>query len=94
MRNNLATLLRQARRSGVRDGVDMMLGLFLICADNIAPDYMDDERVGEFLKDLEEDLNRVYGEVLGSVPEGDVEEMAERIVGYCERIRRERGMDE
>ena len=94
MKNKLAVLLNDARRNGVSNGVQFMGGLILIALNNVADEYLEDDKIGQFLKDAEKETNRIYQQVLESVPSGEITEMAERIAYYVEEIRKKRGMDE
>ena len=57
---NLPTLLRNAKHKGVEDGLITMQNVCLIALDNIAEDYMPEEKVGEFLKETEAEMQRVW----------------------------------
>ena len=94
MKNKLAVLLNEARRNGVSNGVQFMGGIVLIALNNIADEYIYEGIIGEFLKDAEKETNRIYQQVLDSVPSGEITEMAERIAFYVEDIRKRRGMDD
>ena len=94
MRNQLATLLKKARQGGVSDGVEFMAGVLLITLNNVADEYIAEEKLGEFFRTTEAEMNRVYSEVMKSVPSGDVDEMAEKIVYHVREIRKKWGMDD
>ena len=94
MKNELAVRINKARRNGVSNGIEFMGGVILITLNNIAEEYMDEDKVSPFLKETEQELNRIYKEVMDSVPSGEIDEMAEKIVYHVQDIRRKRGMDE
>lgn len=94
MKNKLAVLLKDAKRKGIEQGMDLVLGIVLVSLENVLPDHLEDEEVGKTMREIEADVNRVYKEVLESVPSGEIDEMAERICFYVDRIRAKRGMDE
>lgn len=94
MKNNLAKLLNNARQKGVTQGIEFLSGIMLIAMNNIADEYLEEKKIDAFFKETEKELNRVYQEVLTSVPSGEIDEMAEKIVYYVDTIRKKRGMDE
>lgn len=93
MRNHLAVQLINARRTGVNHGIEFMAGIVLLALNNVADEYMKEEKVGPFLIDTEKEINRIHQEVLNSVPSGEIDEMAEKIVYHVQKTRKERGMD-
>ena len=104
MKNNIAVLLKNAKHKGVEDGLITMQNVCLIALDNIAEDYMPEEKVGEFLKETESEMARIWDEVLKSVgQELDLNRtkmddensytVAEWLLGWVLRIRQKRGMD-
>lgn len=94
MRNKLASRLNDTKRKGVTQGIEFMAGLILLALNNIADEFIDEDRIGPFLIATEEELNRLYQETLNSVPKGEIDEMAEKIVYHVGEIRKRRGMDE
>ena len=78
MKNQLAARINAARRVGVNHGIEFMAGLILLALNNVADDYIEEKRLNAFFKDTEKELNRLYQEVINSVPFGEVTEMAER----------------
>lgn len=101
---NLPTLLRNAKQKGVENGLITMQNVCLIALDNIAEDYMPEEKVGEFLRETEAEMQRVWSEILKSVgTELDLNRtkmndensytVAEWLLGWVTRIRQKRGMD-
>jgi hypothetical protein len=93
MKNHLAVQLTSARRKGVTHGIEFMAGLILLALNNIADEYIEEEKIAAFLIDTEKELNRLYQETLKSVPSGEIDEMAEKIVYHVQNIRAKRGMD-
>lgn len=93
MRNQLATQMRRARRTGVTDGIEFMSGLFIIALNNVADDYVDEEKLDQFFIEMEKEVNRLYQQTMDSVPSGEITEMAEKIVYHVGEIRKKRGMD-
>lgn len=93
MRNHLAVQLINARRTGVNHGIEFMAGIVLLALNNVADEYMKEKKVGPFLIDTEKEINRIHQDVLNSVPSGEIDEMAEKIVYHVQKIRKERGMD-
>ena len=94
MKNHLAVHIKDAKRKGVTEGIEFMAGLILLALNNVADDYIDEDRIGPFLIDTENELNRLYKETLKSVPTGEIDEMAEKIVYHVGEIRKRRGMDD
>ena len=91
--NNLAKLLKKAKTSGVEQGLYVMEQTCLIALDNVVRMWdlpVDDS----FFKDVEKEMKEVYEDIVNSVPNGDVEEMAEKISFYVDEIRERRKMDE
>lgn len=94
MKNHLASHINRARRKGVTQGIEFMAGLILLALNNIADEYIEEEKIGQFLIDTEHELNRLYQETLKTVPTGEIDEMAEKIVYHVGEIRKKRRMDE
>lgn len=92
MKNRLANQLREAKRKGVEQGMMLISQICLIALENTVNAW--DIPVGDkFFRDVEEDMNRIYKEVIASVPSGEVTEMAERLSFYVDEIRERREMD-
>lgn len=94
MKNHLAVQLINARRTGVNHGIEFIGGIVLLALNNIADEFMDEGKISQFLIETEKEINRLHQEVLNSVPSGEIDEMAEKIVYHVQRVRKERGMDE
>lgn len=94
MKNHLAGHIKDAKRKGVTEGIEFMAGLILLALNNIADEFIDEDRIGPFLIATEKELNRLYQETLNSVPKGEIDEMAEKIVYHVGEIRKKRRMDE
>ena len=93
-KNNLGALLKQAKRSGVTNGIEFALGLAFLALNNICDDYVQLDQRAQFFKDTEAEVNRLYKTTLDSVPNGELEDMAEKIVFHVERLRKQWGMDD
>lgn len=93
MRNKLAAQLISARRSGVTNGIEFMGGLILLALNNVADDYVEEKKLDQFFIDMENELQRLYQQTMDSVPSGEIDEMAEKIVYHVGEIRKKRGMD-
>ena len=93
-KNNLAPLLKKAKRTGVTNGIDFALGIAFLALNNICDDYVQLEDRAQFFKDTEAEVNRIYKTTLDSVPSGEIDEMAEKIVYHVERLRKQWGMDD
>lgn len=87
--------MRRERAKGIDYGMMAMNHVFLVGADNVLKDYHDDETVAKILREIEADCQRIWIEVVGTTEgkQAAADEVAERLVIYAERIRRERGMD-
>lgn len=94
MKNQLAIQLINARRKGVNQGIEFIAGIMLLALNNICDEFMGEEKISPFLIETEKEINRLHQEVLNSVPSGEIDEMAEKIVYHVQRVRKERKMDE
>lgn len=105
MKNNLAPLLNKAKHNGIEEGLLTGEKLTLIALCNIAEDYIEEERIGEFLKATENEMRRVWEETIKYMDEEhktnkskSLEEnsytVGEYLVYQCERLRRKWGMDD
>ena len=93
MKNNLASMLQEAKNKGVRQGLFLMSQICLIALDNQVRMWnieVDDE----FFRDVERDMDSILNETVASVPCGDHKEMAERVDYYVNEIRERRKMDD
>ena len=93
-KNKVALMFKEARRNGVKDGIDFALGIAFLALNNICDDYVKLEDRAQFFKDTEAEVNRIYKTTLDSVPNGEIDEMAEKIVYHVERLRKQWGMDD
>lgn len=94
MKNKLGYLVKEAKRKGVSQGIDFALGLAFIAMNNVVDDFIPEEKCGEFFRETEKNVNELYQTVLESVPSGEVDEMAEKIVFHVQRFREKWGMDD
>ena len=85
---------KQMYRAGCNDGVHLMSAVFLIALDNVAKEMFEDSVVSDLLRNTETEAQRVYNEVMDSVPRHEESDMAEILAYYTEEIRKRRGMDE
>lgn len=105
MKNQLGYKLRESHRKGVEDGIVTGQLLMLIALENIADEFVPEDRIDEFLQTAESEI--------GSVWKGTKEMMREEqklnarnmvdinaltvsdyLIGHSERIRAKRHMDE
>lgn len=105
MKNSLAPLLKKAKHAGIEEGLLTGENLTLIALNNIADEYIEEERIGAFLKATENEMRRVWEESLKYL---DTEQdnnrakslgenafvVGEYLVGQVERLRKKWGMDE
>ena len=94
MKNKVGYLVKQAKRKGVTDGIDFALGLAFIAMNNVVGDFIPEEKCGEFFRETEKNVNEIYQTVMDSVPSGEIDEMAEKIVFHVQRFREKWGMDD
>lgn len=94
MKNKVGYLVREAKRKGVTQGIDFALGLTFIALNNIVDEYIPEDKRGEFFRETEKEVNRIYQTTLDSVPNGDLDEMAEKIVYHVNRFREQWSMDD
>lgn len=94
MKNKVGYMLRETRKKAVTDGIQFALGLAFIAMNNVIDAYMDEEKCADFFKDTEKNVNEIYQTVLESVPSGEIDEMAEKIVFHVQRFREKWGMDD
>jgi len=104
MKNDLAVRLKRAKRSGVEEGLYAMQNVTLIALDNIADEFLEDERIGDFLNATEKEMQRVWSEVLKAMgnemdfnrkkmEDENAHTIAEWMMGWVDRIRLKRGMN-
>ena len=96
MANKMAELMRRERAKGIDYGMMAMDHVFLIGADNVLKDYHDDAELSKILREIETECSRIWAEAVetGGGKQLGADEIAERLVMYAERIRKERKMDE
>lgn len=93
MKNKLGPLLTEAKRKGVNEGLFLAAQIALLAMENtISEKEMEVDE--SFFRDVETEMNRIYEEVLASVPSGEVTEMAEKVDYYVNEIRERRHMDD
>lgn len=105
MANKLAPLLNKAKHNGINEGLLTGEKLTLIALCNIVEDYIEEERIGAFLKDTENEMRRVWNETIKYMDEEhktnkkkSLEEnsytVGEYLIGQSERLRKKWGMDD
>lgn len=94
MKNKVGYMLRETRKKAVTDGIQFALGLAFIAMNNVVDDFIPEEKCGEFFRETEKNVNELYQTVLDSVPSGEIDEMAEKIVYHVNRFREKWGMDD
>ena len=94
MKNKVGYLVKQAKRKGVTDGIDFALGIAFLAMNNIIEDYVAEDKRGQFFRETEKEVNRIYQATMDSVPSGEIDEMAEKIVFHVQRFREKWGMDD
>lgn len=94
MKNKLGYMVKEAKRNGVTQGIQFALGLAFIAMNNVVDDFIPEEKCGDFFRETEKNVNELYQTVLDSVPSGEVDEMAEKIVFHVQRFREKWGMDD
>lgn len=94
-KKNLGYYMRESKKQGVSQGIDFMAGVVMLAMANVVPDYLRDENdMAKLMRETEAEINRIYKEVLESVPHGEIDEMAERIAWYVQENRRKWRMDD
>ena len=94
MKNKVGYMVKEAKRNGVTQGIQFALGLAFIAMNNVVDDFIPEEKCADFFKETEKNVNELYQTVLESVPSGEVDEMAEKIVYHVNRFREKWGMDD
>ena len=94
MKNKLGYMVREAKRKGNSDGITFALGIAFLALNNIVEDYVEEDKRGQFFRDTEAEVNRIYQATMDSVPSGEIDEMAEKIVFHVQRFREKWGMDD
>lgn len=105
MKNNLATLLRNAQHKGVSEGLTTMEMVTLIALSNIIEEYLPEEKVSEFLKHTEREMQEVWENTKQymrdeeannkrKMREDNALTVGEYLVGHARRIREKWGMDD
>ena len=94
MKNKLGYLVKEAKRKGVSQGIDFALGLAVLAMNNTVDEYIAEDKRGQFFRETEKEVNRLYQATMDSVPSGEVDEMAEKIVYHVNRFREKWGMDD
>lgn len=104
MKNELAVRLKKAKRSGVEEGLVTMQNVTLVALDNVASDFMEEEKVGEFLVATEKEMQRVWSALMqymgdeldlnrAKMHEDNAVTVAEYLLGWVDRIRLKWHMD-
>ena len=105
MSSKLPTLLAQAKRKGVEEGLTTMEMVTLIALNNIIEEYLPEDRISDFLKRAEKEMQEVWRGTLDYMAEEDKNNkskmrdqnaltVGEYLVGHARRIRERWEMDE
>ena len=94
MKNKLGYMVREAKKKATTNGIDFALGIAFLALNNIVEDYVAEDKRGQFFRETEKEVNRIYQTTLDSVPSGEIDEMAEKIVFHVQRFREKWGMDD
>ena len=94
MKNKLGYMVREAKKKATTNGIDFALGIAFLALNNIVEDYVEEDKRGQFFRETEKEVNRIYQATMDSVPSGEIDEMAEKIVFHVQRFREKWGMDD
>ena len=94
MKNKLGYMVREAKKKATTNGIDFALGIAFLALNNIVEDYVVEDKRGQFFRETEKEVNRIYQATMDSVPSGEIDEMAEKIVYHVNRFREKWGMDD
>ena len=94
MKNKLGYMVREAKKKATTNGIDFALGIAFLALNNIVEDYVAEDKRGQFFRETEKEVNRIYQATMDSVPSGEIDEMAEKIVFHVQRFREKWGMDD
>ena len=94
MKNKLGYMVREAKKKATTNGIDFALGIAFLAMNNIIEDYVVEDKRGQFFRETEKEVNRIYQATMDSVPSGEIDEMAEKIVFHVQRFREKWGMDD
>ena len=94
MKNKLGYMVREAKKKATTNGIDFALGIAFLAMNNIIEDYVAEDKRGQFFRETEKEVNRIYQATMDSVPSGEIDEMAEKIVYHVNRFREKWGMDD
>ena len=105
MKNQLGYQIRHAHRKGVEDGIVTGQLLMLIALENIADQFVEEDRVEEFLQTAESEIGSVWlgtKNMMKTEQELNARNMVDQnavvigeyLVGHADRIRAKRHMDD
>lgn len=105
MKNSLAVLLQKAKRQGIDEGLTTGGYVTLVALGNIVDEYIEEDKIPEFLKRTEKEMQNVWQETLKYMAiESKTNKMkmtdqnafttGEYLVGHAERLRAKYHMDE
>ena len=105
MKNNLAQLLSNAKAKGVNEGLTAMELCTLVALGNIIDEYLPEDKIPEFLKHTEKEMQEVWQNTVKYMAEEDKNNrskmrdqnaltVGEYLVGHARRIRERYGMDD
>lgn len=89
-KNSFAIQLANARAKGVQYGLMAMEQVTLVAAENVLPDYIEDDQMPKALQALEKEMQRIWIELR---EEHSAEEATDILVGHAFQIRAKRNMD-
>lgn len=83
----------RARNDAIRHGVSIgalaMSCVTLVSCENVLPDYIEEEKLSEVYRNIEEDMQRVWAE---ASLEHNPQEIGDYLIGIVEQIRKKRNM--
>lgn len=102
--NKLPTLLANAKRKGVEEGLTTMEMVTLIALNNIIEEYLPEDKITEFLKQTEKEMQEVWQSTLdymateektnkSKMRDENALTVGEYLIGHVRRIRNKWRMD-
>lgn len=91
MSKQLATVLGQYFARGVDTGAMAMSLAVVISMENVLPEYIDEDKLNEVFKKMEDDVREVWGEATAQSKKND--DIATLLIGHAEEIRKKRGLE-
>ena len=105
MKNSLAVLLQKAKHKGVEEGLITGGYVTLVALGNIVDEYIPEDKISEFLKSTEKEMQDVWAETLKYMAEEDKTNKSkmrdqnafttgEYLIGHVTALRKKYHMDE